>query len=121
MSVSRMERRSPTCGTPRRSAPAAVGNRFNYNTGFTLAAGSYTLNVTVKDPNGATPDEVSSVLRELNRPRSGYFERNLEKQQFFAGSRFHHSAQVERRALPQGRLKIEEPERAFPRRNGLRG
>jgi GWxTD domain-containing protein len=33
---------------------AAVGNRFNYNTGFTLAAGSYTLNVTVKDPTGAT-------------------------------------------------------------------
>ena len=32
----------------------AEGTRFNYNSGFTLAAGSYTLNVTVKDPTGAT-------------------------------------------------------------------
>jgi GWxTD domain-containing protein len=32
----------------------AVGTRFNYNSGFTLAAGSYTLNVTVKDATGAT-------------------------------------------------------------------
>jgi GWxTD domain-containing protein len=33
---------------------AAVGTRFTYNSGFHLDAGSYTLNVTVKDPTGAT-------------------------------------------------------------------
>jgi GWxTD domain-containing protein len=38
----------------RKVGAAAVGTRFNYNSGFTLAPGSYTLNVTVKDPTGAT-------------------------------------------------------------------
>jgi GWxTD domain-containing protein len=33
---------------------AAAGTRFTYNSGFHLDAGSYTLNVTVKDPTGAT-------------------------------------------------------------------
>jgi GWxTD domain-containing protein len=43
---------------------AAVGTRFNYSSGFTLPAGSYTLNVTVKDPTGAT--QAKSVAFYVN-------------------------------------------------------
>jgi GWxTD domain-containing protein len=43
---------------------AAVGNRFNYSKGFTLAAGSYTLNVTVKDPTGVS--QTKSVTFYVN-------------------------------------------------------
>ena len=43
---------------------AAVGTRFNYSSNFTLAAGSYTLNVTVKDPTGAT--QTKSVTFYVN-------------------------------------------------------
>jgi hypothetical protein len=43
---------------------AAVGTRFNYSSGFTLAPGSYTLNVTVKDPTGAS--QTKSVAFYVN-------------------------------------------------------
>jgi GWxTD domain-containing protein len=43
---------------------AAVGTRFTYSSGFTLPAGSYTLNVTVKDPTGAT--QTKSVAFYVN-------------------------------------------------------
>jgi GWxTD domain-containing protein len=43
---------------------AAAGTRFAYNSGFHLAAGSYTVNITVKDPTGAS--QTKSVAFYVN-------------------------------------------------------